>query len=678
MIILQRVQLSNFMSIEQADLTFESNEFVAIIGENGAGKSALLYALGLAFLEYKKGDTFKDFVKKGEGECRVYVEALVKGKPITIDIVISDRKYIVPMARTIVYENITYSNSECSVLLQSLDMEYLQHTMFLFQGDNSIVDLRPGERARMLRKLFHFEFDSQIGTLRDHIEKEHSRTQVLSITLEELSKQPYIEDPLLPTLSPEDSLRLSERKDLVERSLLSLQEVDSSQLTVIEEAFQERSRLSVATTQLVQTISQRITSNEAKLQSLSDEKSFLEGQVTTMRGELKVSIDDIEKGIEQVVAERGRIVAEKQTAAERIAEKKQHLSIYQTGVCYACGSEFTDTARIASLQVEIEALELKLSQAELAVGKLAASQAEMVTLKDNHRKALQRESSLRETITTISGSIIDIGHALESDQLSLKYELQNELRYAEEVTQLQGQLSDLGRVKEDVELRSSYEEELQLLSQQLSDDSQASAINRERTRKNLIVAQQRLDQQTQIKTLSQELEASAREEDILKQSLRLFEVDFPNFIILQTCSQIEAYMNAFIQRVFPYMSVKLQQSRSGVEFFYTPNLIEEDSWVSVKMASGAQASILSLSWRIAIAQIYGITTLLLDEVDESSTDENSRLIYEFIASLTSFNQIILISHKKEAVRAIAAIADNVRGFEVEQGIYTEINPENVE
>jgi DNA repair ATPase RecN len=137
-------------------------------------------------------------------------------------------------------------------------------------------------------------------------------------------------------------------------------------------------------------------------------------------------------------------------------------------------------------------------------------------------------------------------------------------------------------------------------------------------------------------------------------------------------------MNGFIQKVFPYMSVKLQQNRTGVEFYYTPNVSEEDSWVSVKMASGAQVSILSLAWRISIARIYGITTLLLDEIDESSTEENSRLIYEFIASLTTFDQIFLISHKKEAIRAISAMADNVVCYEVSEGIYTEVNPENIE
>ena len=123
------------------------------------------------------------------------------------------------------------------------------------------------------------------------------------------------------------------------------------------------------------------------------------------------------------------------------------------------------------------------------------------------------------------------------------------------------------------------------------------------------------------------------------------------------------------------MSVKLQQSRSGVEFYYTPDGI---GWLSVKMASGAQKAILSLSWRIAIARMSNLDAILFDEIDKSMTDENSKIIYEFIASLDTFKQTITISHRKAALRAINNLADNVSCYWVQDGTYESVDdPENL-
>lgn len=114
------------------------------------------------------------------------------------------------------------------------------------------------------------------------------------------------------------------------------------------------------------------------------------------------------------------------------------------------------------------------------------------------------------------------------------------------------------------------------------------------------------------------------------------------------------------------MQVTLKPNRGGVEFYYTVDYTT-NRWLSVKMASGAQAAILSLAWRVAIAKLYGVTTILLDEIDADCTDENSKLLYEFVASLDMFHQIILISHRKEALRAVAALADNVTCYWVTSG-----------
>ena len=57
MITLKTLHIENFMSIDCLDLEFSNNQITAITGQNGSGKSSLIYAVALALTGYKKGES---------------------------------------------------------------------------------------------------------------------------------------------------------------------------------------------------------------------------------------------------------------------------------------------------------------------------------------------------------------------------------------------------------------------------------------------------------------------------------------------------------------------------------------------------------------------------------------------------------------------------------------------
>ena len=65
MIILQSIELTNFMCVDYLYVDFPENSIISITGENGQGKSSLIYAIAFALTGYRRGDSYRDYVKVG-------------------------------------------------------------------------------------------------------------------------------------------------------------------------------------------------------------------------------------------------------------------------------------------------------------------------------------------------------------------------------------------------------------------------------------------------------------------------------------------------------------------------------------------------------------------------------------------------------------------------------------
>lgn len=120
------------------------------------------------------------------------------------------------------------------------------------------------------------------------------------------------------------------------------------------------------------------------------------------------------------------------------------------------------------------------------------------------------------------------------------------------------------------------------------------------------------------------------------------------------------------------MVVRLLQSRSGVEFFYSPRGMPApgEEWTSTKMASGFEKELLAAAWRVALAQAYNLSILLLDEIDSAANPASSEKMYRELANLTGFQQLIIITHKPEVVEILQQENSRTTAYLVTNGTFT--------
>ena len=644
------------MSIEALEIEFDTNQVIMIHGDNGSGKTAMMSAIALALLNYRKGDSYKDFIKTGCETARVVLDVLYRGDPMHIDILISNDKYSTPLTRKIAFKDTIYNNSECTAFLHSLDVGYLEHVMFFFQKDNSIVDLKSGERAKLLKKLFHFEFEEQLADLRSRLDAEQSRLQSSSVRLEEASKRVFNTTPLLeiPEL-PEDFQKQLEEVTAV---IAAGEAYDGEALELVN------TKLATANSKLTacrNAISSHSADIVAKKQAIVSFEKLIRPVPAPIPNEFIAKLEAGEKALNE------SLLAQK-LQSNKVSQLKSQLEISLTGVCHACGNTI-DEHHVSSLKDELTAASKKLSLIEETFQQkeeeLNALRSEHITLKMEEKRSAEAVAAYEKQET----AALSYKSAIKQSEELLRI-LDTELHSLEkEIAHLEKEQKANAAALEAVELAHEAEEKYAALRTMLEKKTHAEIVNTERQRNNKLIKEEALKHELEKQSLAAVIEEASRNVDVLKASINILDSEFPNFIILRTCSHVENYINSFVSKIFPYMKVKLSQNRGGVDFYYTANS-SDDEWLSVKMASGAEAAILSLAWRVAIAKLYGVTTLLLDEVDAEATDENSKYIYEFISTLTVFNQLLLISHRKEALRTVAALADNVTCYEVEHGVYT--------
>jgi tetratricopeptide (TPR) repeat protein len=661
MIRLKSLSLRNFMSVSELDLQFDDETMLIVVGPNGAGKSAAFLAVALAFTDYKKGDSYKDYIQKGCEFATIDLHAEIRGYPIHYDMKISGKKYGVPMSKRIEYRDKVYINSECEVLVKLLDIEYLQHAMFLFQGDGSIVGMRPGERAKLLKKLLRIEFDEQVVQLKGDMADTSAKLLDTNSRLAEAQKRRFPPILLQRVLSPELLSSREAQLAQLDQQLSSLADFDPSQ------ALQTDAQLREATL----AAASKKAAYAAGLQQLATLNTQLQRSVVSTP---KVDVEDppIDLEKEQSAIARATAVLSSLAADFRLASAEhdtlqEQLHISQTGVCHACGhaiepshvEQLLEKLSVATSNKDSIAAELNTQQHAIdALRKHLKQSSATKALIESLHQAEQLQAQLRQQITVAEGVVADRKEALDLWQQRVALLTKESEAYAE--------------VKAHLSLRTQLLAERKQLAAQLEEQAANAAVNADRVRQ---LEAQQIEKQHHddyVQQLAAAINKGSAAVDVYKKTISMFETDFPNYIILQTCAKLENAINGFIRQVFPYMSVKLIPVHSGVEFNYTAGSSSEE-WISVKMASGAEAAVLSLAWRVAIAKLYGVSCIMLDEVDAAATEENSLIIYQFIATLSTFEQIVVISHRREAMKCISSLVDNVTCYSVQEGSYTEVS-----
>ena len=669
MITINHISVRNFMSIKELELDFDPNMIMAITGFNGSGKSSLLYAIATCISGFRKGETYRDYVKLGEDYATIQLDATLSDKPIHYDIQIAaDGVSGTPMKRTVIYDGSEYHNSDYAQFIKEHDLGFIEGLMFSFQGANNIIEARPADRANALRKLFKYDFSDIVESFKEKHEGYKTSSIKINALLDELRSKTFPKQSLMRETLPKVIEGWESRLSEVNESLSKLNDINKDSLDKCIRELASTNRK----------ITDTISKNKKDTDAIDTSKASIDKCKAIIANEdaYRKELDDItseiqlhKKEYEENKAKHTELTSQINIKKYAIEELEKQIAISKTGVCHACGQPI-EQSHLDKLNESL-ANELKEKTAlEDSVRELGFDVRD-IKGKELDKKSREIQSELQK-IETSKASLTQNENRITELTNMISERLEHLKTLETQKSSLEKEKEKLDSLSETFAQKDALVEERDSLKAKIQNARDNSVKNAERKRANLKVEAQEKERDERVAELSSKSNEIMIQLSDAKTCIDVFENLFPNYLVLQAAQILEDYINEIIHRVFPNMRVKLSQQRSGVNFYYRVD-DETDDWLAISMASGAQKQILTLAYSISLARMYGLKCILLDEVDASLSAENAEIVYNFIASLDNFEQIVFISHRKESIEAAREVNPRTVCYTVEDGEYTPLD-----
>lgn len=675
------IHIQNFNNITDAELDL-SSAVSLFVGDNGSGKTSVVDAIGLCLFEYKRSDTYADYIKSGKDNACIYFECEISNEPITFNITIN-KTGSTALEREVNFQGKVYHNSEVSALLESLNLKYFSDIFCSMQNGKDITRLSPTERVAYIQKLLAFSFGPQTKTIDDTIKQltetitELSTTNAaLSQTIQNLEKQikPLNNLDNLYSNIDEIKTKASQLQSYIVSKTAALR--SNAAVAIVKDKI--NAEIVALTNELT---SKNTKAAEIKLANESRTKTVNKiSEVKAIISEYEVKINNIEaklNSLDTQYAVQETIVqnksAEYYAAEAQLNVCKNNFDKVNHDKCPYCGQD--------------------ISADNKAHYKQELDNAEETTFK------LQKDLSLeKDKLNTLSNDRATL--LREKMSLAALFDAQNnQLRnYETELVCIDNELTQLKPLFENInsieQLIKEKQDLLKLENEKLLeiDNDEWNNSQKQLSEYNQIITnyQRIVDENTHIqaanetlqknidlqrKTLDENIEKYTLLSDdlaVYKEAKQIFEKKLPQFIIIKTCKKIQNKLNELVQTIFPNLYIRLFYSKKGIEFFYSTSGITDDeadkeSMLPIKQASGFEKAILSICFKSVLCEAYDIPFVILDEVDAAASEENSRRFFDIVINGGLFQQSIIISHKIDIQDTIKGMSDSISSYMVAEG-----------
>ena len=675
------IHIQNFNNITDAELDL-SSAVSLFVGDNGSGKTSVVDAIGLCLFEYKRSDTYADYIKSGKDNACIYFECEISNEPITFNITIN-KTGSTALEREVNFQGKVYHNSEVSTLLESLNLKYFSDIFCSMQNGKDITRLSPTERVAYIQKLLAFSFGPQIKTTDDTIKQltetitELSATNAaLSQTIQNLEKQikPLNNLDNLYSNIDEIKTKASQLQSYIVSKTAALR--SNAAVAIVKDKI--NAEIVALTNELT---SKNTKAAEIKLANESRTKTVNKiSEAKAIISEYEVKINNIEtklNSLDTQYAAQETIVqnksAEYYAAEAQLNVCKNNFDKVNHDKCPYCGQDISADNK-AHYKQELDNAEettLKL-QKDLSIEK-----DKLNTLSNEKAGLLQEKMSLAALLNAQNNQLKSYETELvciDNELTQLKPLLEN----INSIEQLIKEKQDLLKLENEKLLEIDNEEwnnsQKQLSEynqiitnyQRIVDENIHIQAANETLQKNIDLQRKALDENIEKYTLLSDDLA------VYKEAKQIFEKKLPQFIIIKTCKKIQNKLNELVQTIFPNLYIRLFYSKKGIEFFYsTSGAIDEeadkDSMLPIKQASGFEKAILSICFKSVLCEAYDIPFVILDEVDAAASEENSRRFFDIVINGGLFQQSIIISHKIDIQDTIKGMSDSISSYMVAEG-----------
>jgi len=676
------------MAINEAELDFIDG-VTLICGENGTSKSAIIDAIAICLTEYRRADTFLDYIQKGKTNAYIKLWAVYNGEELFFDMSINKEKGAT-FQRTITYQNKPYSMAQASDLINSLDLSYYSNIILSMQDAEDITKLSPAQRANYLQKLLNFDFSEYVKKIDDELnqlesQKTYNETQITFKKNEINTRQGEIKKP------EELPYKKREYDSFVERKNKIIESINEQQQNIINMADQlkkkdelsmQRTKLELEINNIVE-IEKKSKEHEEYIANLAEKYKHCGAELQAIEFELKqirTKHDTDHKLYRTLDEEIKKLNEEIIKIIERLRITTKIRGIAEQGTCPECRQETKD--------IDVE--QWKKKEESLTTEKYAAEKTREHLQKDYYEvqnevsksspKILELEK--RFSIKTEELKKIKLDQASAALLTIDGEKILQKAQFQELLADVRKQLSEL---ETELTKEKNYSDVIkELRKEELEITTKISKYD-EITKQNVFVGEHNINVEKAILKLKEEITALnaqlviSNKDVMLRKEAKIFiDKKLINYLIVKTCAVLESAMNDFVQVVFPKMMVKLYQSKAGVNFFYTTDRFKtgsdakKDDLLNVKMASGFQKELLSIAFKVALCKAYNLSTLILDECDKAASDSASELLFETLLNENNFNQLLIITHKPSVKEMILAISPNYKIFTPNNGVFEEI------
>ena len=146
-----------------------------------------------------------------------------------------------------------------------------------------------------------------------------------------------------------------------------------------------------------------------------------------------------------------------------------------------------------------------------------------------------------------------------------------------------------------------------------------------------------------IEKKQEELDKNFQKLNLLETSRKILSKDFNSYLIDKGTNFIKNKMNEIFAKSYGKYNITLDRNSKGVDFFYSSP--ENNILTSVEMASGYEKQLLSVSFRLALANLHKLGIFIFDEIDSDSSEENSLKLYKTILA-QKYSQLFIVTHKE--------------------------------
>ena len=643
---IKKVILKNFLSYENIEIEFVGST-IAIVGENGVGKSAFLEAIPYAY--FGIGREIKEGLSRIKGDGSHLVEIWEDG-----DIKIKRGRKIGGAGFCevrVAGELVGKGASADAWIVKHLGMDDKLFMLTAFFGltdshSDSLVRVLPSARLEALQKLAKVgPYRLMLKMVKDDYDKTDRSYEKEKAKIEGIESALVDDTEIANNLKTEEAVidKMTKRLQELRKQELSLKAKDQAYQVLVK----EKERVGVESSNLKEKVTD-LTKNIADLTALQETRR-----------------EDIESGILTIEANRKKIAAKvlnyKKVDIEKLKDKLEKIQIDSGEV------DINQKLKQIDLCVTVDTAECPLCEQPITQAIVTAWSSAVGNLEATLKELSDKGTAYEEELETV-GELKDMIKTLERRNKDLL-----ELNEKREKTRKENIVA-LGKFQEDLKLRATdfkskndrcnvlvktlgdEYETLQILIEEVSDD-----ITECRSKQNISLGQiKQLEQSMERNKKGREtIEIAKKARDkarkemvalgLLKDAWSRYGI--PLQLIDRICRRIEERASA-VYKEFDNGRIEVREvedrGKPGIQFY----LVDRKGARTFNQLSQGEKVMFFVAIRVAVAQIVAadmpilVDYLILDEVmanlSPKRRDDLVRLINKVLRKI--FPQVMMVSH----------------------------------